>query len=127
VRPQFICGHPKGRGLSTQQVEYKPAVRDDIAAVYAADKAVTFKVLSAEPLIDPSPTISKCVGTAPEKLTKQRSAVQTKVQGGIKFKAHQNDVMFAILRAALGMTFQPSSSNGARWQLIETNGVLFAV
>jgi hypothetical protein len=25
------------------------------------------------------------------------------------------------------MTFQPSSTNGARWQLIETNGVLFAV
>jgi hypothetical protein len=25
------------------------------------------------------------------------------------------------------MTFQPSSSNGARWRLIETNGVLFAV
>jgi hypothetical protein len=25
------------------------------------------------------------------------------------------------------MTFQPSASNGARWRLIETNGVLFAV
>jgi hypothetical protein len=25
------------------------------------------------------------------------------------------------------MTFQPNSSNGARWRLIETNGVLFAV
>jgi hypothetical protein len=25
------------------------------------------------------------------------------------------------------MTFQPSSPNGARWWLIETNGVLFAV
>jgi hypothetical protein len=24
------------------------------------------------------------------------------------------------------MTFQPSFSNGARWRLIETNGVLFA-
>jgi hypothetical protein len=25
------------------------------------------------------------------------------------------------------MTFQPSFSNGARWRLIEVNGVLFAV